>query len=271
MKILISVLAFIWFLGWGFWFLYDKGHINLTSSLENQVAVSPINDTISTELEPPPPPSFLKNHPPADSIDAIIDSLMAKRKPGEAIQVISFYKEGEPYTGMNENPGIQRSINLMANAQKRYASRVLQPMGLKLMEGKDTTGISTYYQVVKVNKKSLFRIINDQRVLVFFPFASKNERTSSKISDPLDSLTNIWKAEKNHLIITGYTDNSADETINYNLGLERAKSIQQRIVDNGFPENKITTLSRGEKDPISINTTSDGRYLNRRVEILVDK
>lgn len=271
MKILTVFLALIWFLGWGFWFLYEKGHIHIAPNQRNEPGIEQKKDSVAVIQEIHPSTSFLNHHPPRDSANALIDTLMAERQSGETVQIISYYSEEEPYSGMNGNPGIQRSINLMERASKRYAGRVLQPIGLKLKENKDTTGISQYYKVIKVNKSTPLRVINDQRILVLFPFASKNERASSKISGPIDSLTNIWKSEKNHLIITGYTDNSADETINYNLGLERAKSIQERIVANGFPEERITTLSRGEKDPISINTTSDGRYLNRRVEILVDK
>ena len=272
MKVLTTVLALIWFLGWGFWFLYERDHIYIpTAETKNHRDRELNEDAVVADLPPLEEPSFLLDHPPKDSIDVIIDSLMANRQTGETIQVISYYAEEEPYTGSNGNLGIQRSINLLQNAGKRYASRVLQPIGLKLKESMDTTGVSRFYQVGKTHKMIPIKNVNDRRVLVFFPFASDKEKASAEISSVIDSLTNIWSAEKNHLIITGYTDNSADETINYNLGLERAKSIQDRIVSNGFPEARITTLSRGEKDPISTNTTYDGRYLNRRVEILVDK
>src|SRR5690606_28996383 len=197
--------------------------------------------------------------------------LMEVRKPHEVIQVVSYYDQAEPYTGQNENIGIQRSINLIENARKKHSGKTLQAMGLIYSEGVDTTGISRFYQVDKMDASLPIRIINDQRVLIFFPFASGNESAFSKITGTLDSLTNIWKNEQKQLIITGYTDNSANTTTNYNLGLARAQSIQEYIVTNGFPEDRITTLSRGEADPISPNTTAEGRYLNRRVEILVDK
>lgn len=272
MKVLTTVLALIWFFGWGLWFLYERDHIYIpTTKTKNHLDEELMADTVAIQMAPPAKSSFLLDHPPKDSIDIIIDSLMSNRQTGETIQVISYYAEEEPYTGSNGNLGIQRSINLLQNASIRYASRVLQPIGLKLKESMDTTGVSTYYQVAKTHKMLPVKYVNDRRVLVFFPYASEKEKPSAKISSLIDSLSSIWNAEKSHLIITGYTDNSADETINYNLGLERAKSIQDHIVSNGFPEERITTLSRGEKDPISINTTYDGRYLNRRVEILVDK
>lgn len=270
MKLLITILAFIWFLGWGFWFLYERGHIDL-SATNTEAVIEEQKDTFQINEDPEPPTTFFQQHPPTQDIDYLIDSLMEIRGPDETIQVISYYDEREPYTGMNGNKGIQRSINLLKNASTKYASRVLQPIGLLFKEANDTTGISQYYQIVKTPRNTPIKIINDRRILIFFPFASDNERASSKITHTLDSLTNIWNTEKKQLIVTGYTDNTANPTTNYNLGLARAKSIQERIVGNGYPEDRITTLSRGEEEPISVNTTANGRYLNRRVEILVDK
>lgn len=271
MKVLTVLLAFIWFLGWGFWFLYERGHIELSSIQSKTPVVEQKEDTIAIVPAQMPKLSFLVNHvPSADSIDQIIDSLMKLRQPGETIQVISYYTDEEAYSGNNENRGVQRSINLIHNARKRYAGRVLQPIGLKLKENIDTTGLNNYFKVDKVEKMAPLRVLNDQRILVFGLKSSENGSVFSKISNPLDSLTNIWQQEKKRLIITGYTDNTSDETDSYNLGFERAKSIQEYLVASGFPEDRITTLSRGDKDPISINNTYDGRYLNRRVEILVD-
>jgi len=270
MKILTTILAFIWFLGWGFWFLYERGHIDLSSTVTES---EPQNqeDTLSQFLPPAPPTTFLQQHRSVDEINHIIDSLMEIRTPDQSVMVISYYDEREPYTGMNGNKGIQRSINLLNRASQKYASRLLQPVGLLYKENNDTTGISEYYQVDLVTQNNPLKIINDRRILIFFPYASHNEMAPSKITHTLDSLTNIWNTEKKQLIITGYTDNTANPTTNYNLGLARAKSIQERIVGKGFPEDRITTLSRGEEDPISVNSTPNGRYLNRRVEILVDK
>lgn len=271
MKVLTVILAFIWFLGWGFWFLYERGHIHFSSDETNITSEEPREDTIKTVSVTKRNSSFLLEPLPKDAVDMIIDSLMADRKSGEAIQVISYYSEEEPYNGEYANLGIQRSNELISNARKRYAGRVLQPIGLLLKEEIDTAGISNYYQVMKTDKMNPIQLVNDHRILVFFPYAYDNEEAAAKISKPLDSLSSIWNQESNRLIVTGYTDNATDETTNYNLGLERAKFIQEQIIFFGIAEDRITTLSRGEKEPISINSSFEGRYLNRRVEILVDK
>lgn len=271
MKLLTGILAIIWFLGWGFWFLFERGHLEFSTTTTEEIISESEADTVMQWAEEEMQHSFLQDYPPKDSVDVIIDSLMAQRGPGETVHVTSYYSEKEPYSGNLGNLGIERSVRLIENARKRYAGRILQPIGLVLKTGEDTTGVSQFYSVEKIDKNSPIKILDTRRVLLFFPFSPDNDLNNSKISQALDSLSSIWRLYGNRLFITGYTDNTANETMNYNLGLEKAKSIQEKIVANGFPAEKITTLSRGEKEPISINTTNDGRYLNRRVEIILDK
>src|SRR5699024_4750275 len=209
----------------------------------------------------------LTKHPPPDSISLIIDSLMQSRKENETIQVISYYSDRESYNGKEENLGIERALNAMSESAQKYSSQILQPIGLLLKGDPDTTGLSTYVKIEKSNRQKPIRIFEDNRVIIFFPYASSNEMAASEITRVIDSLSSIWETEKFSLLVSGHTDNDASETTNYNLGLDRAQSIQERIVQSGFPPEKITTLSRGEKEPISPNLTTYGRYLNRRVEI----
>src|SRR5690606_29914279 len=105
MRILITILAFVWFLGWGFWFLYERGHIDLSSSSTVNPTQEEFRDSVNTEIEEVITTSILTHHPPQSAIDHLIDSLMEVRKPHEVIQVVSYYDQAEPYTGQNENIG----------------------------------------------------------------------------------------------------------------------------------------------------------------------
>lgn len=225
-------------------------------------------DTALNEKETPDALTFsLARHPSSDSARIIIDSLMEVRQDHEIIQVISYYAETESYSGNEENLGIERAMNIMSESAKQYSDQNLQPVGLLFKGDSDTTGISTYVKIEKTDRRKPIRILEDNRVLIFFPYASSNEMAVSEITGVIDSLSSIWKTEKCNLLVSGHTDNDASETTNYNLGLNRAQSVQEKIVQSGFPPEKITTLSRGEKEPISTNLTPYGRYLNRRVEI----
>ena len=70
------------------------------------------------------------------------------------------------------------------------------------------------------------------------------------------------------ITITGYTDNVGSEQNNKKLSKLRAKIIQDFLLKEMKmnPEN-IQLLGRGSNNPIADNNTSEGRYLNRRVEI----
>ncbi len=70
--------------------------------------------------------------------------------------------------------------------------------------------------------------------------------------------------------VNGYTDNIGSDFYNEKLGYKRAVSVAVRFVMNeGFDPSRIFVKGLGEKDPISDNSTPEGRSLNRRSEIIV--
>lgn len=68
-----------------------------------------------------------------------------------------------------------------------------------------------------------------------------------------------------HLV--GHTDSTGSEVFNQTLSLERAKAVKAFLVNRGVPAEQITTQGMGESQPIADNATSEGRALNRRVEV----
>ena len=67
----------------------------------------------------------------------------------------------------------------------------------------------------------------------------------------------------------GYTDNSGDQYMNIQLGLDRANFIKDYLVKNGIAENRITASSKGPDEPIADNLTPEGRAKNRRTIIVL--
>jgi OmpA-OmpF porin, OOP family len=43
--------------------------------------------------------------------------------------------------------------------------------------------------------------------------------------------------------------------------------VKDYLVSKGVAGNKITTLGKGETQPVATNKTADGRAKNRRVEV----
>ena len=71
--------------------------------------------------------------------------------------------------------------------------------------------------------------------------------------------------------MTGHTDNTGNEASNLDLGLRRAKAIQNILIARGVDKNLITIESKGESQPVATNDSEAGRHQNRRVELKLTK
>lgn len=71
------------------------------------------------------------------------------------------------------------------------------------------------------------------------------------------------------VIIEGHTDSIGNHAYNMTLSEKRAQSVEQYLVDQGVDVSRITTTGLGPDFPIADNATSEGRQLNRRVEVIL--
>jgi len=71
--------------------------------------------------------------------------------------------------------------------------------------------------------------------------------------------------------ITGHTDSQGNADQNTKLGQERADFIRSYLAQKGFNNGIFTTSSQGPNTPIATNDTPEGRALNRRVEIRLNR
>jgi outer membrane protein OmpA-like peptidoglycan-associated protein len=67
--------------------------------------------------------------------------------------------------------------------------------------------------------------------------------------------------------VAGHTDDAGSRTVNERLSLERAQSVRAFLVFAGVPAQRLTARGYGPDDPVASNATSEGRALNRRVEL----
>ena len=83
-------------------------------------------------------------------------------------------------------------------------------------------------------------------------------------------LVELLKAHENAtIILVGHTDDIGSDHSNHRFSVQRAKAVQDILVDLGTPKNKIIIQGKGEAEPIAENNTSDGRGQNRRVEFII--
>ncbi len=77
-------------------------------------------------------------------------------------------------------------------------------------------------------------------------------------------LAGTWTIE-----VSGHTDASGPSPGNQRLSEGRAQSAAQRLVTQGVSAVQVTSIGRGEDEPVATNDTEEGKLANRRVEFLV--
>lgn len=92
--------------------------------------------------------------------------------------------------------------------------------------------------------------------------------------DVLSTVATRLKQETStaQLRVTGHTDSVGSDAYNQRLSEKRANSVVQYLVENGVPRASFVSVSgAGESQPVADNKTADGRAMNRRTEIKINR
>ncbi|MCO6055621.1 OmpA family protein [Pseudomonas sp. MOB-449] len=90
----------------------------------------------------------------------------------------------------------------------------------------------------------------------------------------LDGVASRLKSEAPDakLTVTGHTDSVGSDAYNQKLSERRAHAVADYLVRSGIPASNIVSVAgAGESQPVADNSTKDGRAMNRRVEIQIDR
>lgn len=71
--------------------------------------------------------------------------------------------------------------------------------------------------------------------------------------------------------VAGHTDSRGSNAYNMGLSLRRAESVRDYLINKGIPAERLVTKGYGESQPIADNSTNEGRFQNRRVELQPQK
>ena len=82
-----------------------------------------------------------------------------------------------------------------------------------------------------------------------------------------EALAKLAGVDVEMVIATGHTDSVGTDAYNVKLSDRRAAAVKAYLVSKGIAASKITTLGKGESQPVATNKTKEGRQKNRRVDI----
>lgn len=71
--------------------------------------------------------------------------------------------------------------------------------------------------------------------------------------------------------VAGHTDSNNSDAYNLRLSQRRAYAVRNYLIDKGVPAERLTARGYGESRPIADNATEEGRFKNRRVELVPQK
>ena len=75
---------------------------------------------------------------------------------------------------------------------------------------------------------------------------------------------NIRNSYKVNLV--GYSDSLGNDNYNLRLSQKRAKAVENIIIKKGISSDRVSSVGKGEVNPIATNFTKEGRAKNRRIE-----
>ena len=101
-------------------------------------------------------------------------------------------------------------------------------------------------------------------------FAFDSAELKPQMEADLDEVAAKVMASKGNemLEIVGHTDSTGPEDYNQGLSERRAQAVADYLAGKGVNPSMMTVKGMGESSPIADNSTSEGRSMNRRVDIL---
>ena len=87
------------------------------------------------------------------------------------------------------------------------------------------------------------------------------------------NIENLAATMKNNpetnIMVIGHTDADGSDSHNYSLSERRAAAVKSYTAAQGVTGSRLTTVGKGETEPIADNSTASGKAQNRRVEIVI--
>jgi outer membrane protein OmpA-like peptidoglycan-associated protein len=104
---------------------------------------------------------------------------------------------------------------------------------------------------------------------ILFPTGKSELLATAK--DHLAEVAKALKGDKRTILVVGHTDAQGTDAQNQKLSEDRAKAVRNYLVSQGIDQDRIRSEGKGKSQPLTDNTSAEGRANNRRVEIILEK
>jgi len=109
---------------------------------------------------------------------------------------------------------------------------------------------------------------------IFFPdvnFDTNIRKLNSTGYKRVAQIAQLLKSSPNLVVVLeGHADDRGDDKFNSKLGVDRAESVRNELINLGVSANQLATVSFGESKPSIENSDNWSRAVNRRVEVKLE-
>ena len=211
---------------------------------------------------PPPPPS----PPPAPPAPAPAVSLSANPPAIDEGKCTTLFWSSENAGGASIDQGIG-SVGKSGSRQVCPTRTTLYTISATGEGG--SSSASTTVTVKPPPPAPAVKVIDRLTVRVNFD-TDKAIIRKADTGELLKAIDFVKKYPGYNISVEGHTDNVGKDKYNQALSERRAAAVKKYLVENGAANaNKIKPVGYGETRPIADNKTAEGKFKNRRVEILI--
>ncbi|QKJ23883.1 OmpA family protein [Poseidonibacter lekithochrous] len=176
------------------------------------------------------------------------------------ISIYSFLIASVLFTGCSEK-NVDMNVNNGADKSSESALNTIPDTQIEeVMDGS--------FSMVSKENNGVYYMINGKKVLVeniYFGF-DKYNLTADMKEKAMNNASKLSALNSSSIVkVSGNTDEWGTDEYNYALGLKRAKSVKDVLVNNGVTAN-VSLISYGESKPVCSEKNKNCWEMNRRVE-----